>query len=99
MCHSALLQPPEEDEDPLVVAQRRREAEELAKQQAAEFKPFDPLIDAALKVGLGRFLYACEVSLYASVPFPKLGLLVRLGSWDSAADWHRPHISSSTWEN
>ncbi|GAB4816579.1 hypothetical protein N2152v2_003625 [Parachlorella kessleri] len=46
--------PPEEDEDPLIVAQRRREAEELAKQQAAEFKPFDPLIDAALKEFYGE---------------------------------------------
>ena len=85
MCHSALLQPPEEDEDPLVVAQRRREAEELAKQQAAEFKPFDPLIDAALKVWLGRLRYACDISLSASLLLPKLGLLVRMVCRDIAA--------------
>lgn len=42
--------PDDEDEDPLVLAQRRREAEELAAQQAAEFVPFDPELDAALKV-------------------------------------------------
>lgn len=41
--------PPDEDEDPLVLAQRQREAEELAKQQAAEFIPFDPQADATLK--------------------------------------------------
>lgn len=44
----------DEDEDPLVAAQRRREAEELARKQAAEFVPFDPLVDAALKVRRGR---------------------------------------------